>query len=179
MWDGVGMSNFSDEKRKGLGRECGRCGKEVAVGEYIEHCFSCEHGYRAGVERLGGFSTVGGEVKWDVGAGGLAYDVRELQERLIAEAGAAKLDVKCQFGGLSAVVELMPVVVGYMGREGNGAGGDFHVVLMDGNVADKDVWWCLGRAMERKDLEGVELGVGLLKLSRTQRLKLGRAIRML
>jgi hypothetical protein len=51
--------------------------------------------------------------------------------------------------------------------------GSLHIVLDDGNVDDSDVMFCVRYALENGDDEGAELARILLKMSRTQRLKLG------
>lgn len=57
------------------------------------------------------------------------------------------------------------------------AWGSLHVVLDDGNIEDCFVRYCLDRAVEMNDAEGIELAIILLTMSKTQRLKLGRSIR--
>ena len=54
------------------------------------------------------------------------------------------------------------------------AWGSLHIVLADGNVANDHVEFCLRWAEREGDIEGVVLAKILLKMSRTQRLKLGR-----
>ncbi len=67
---------------------------------------------------------------------------------------------------------VLPFLKAYASKEGNGAGGSLHTVF-DGNVADKFVESCIEWAKERGDDDGVKLGMMLLRMSRTQRLKLG------
>lgn len=50
--------------------------------------------------------------------------------------------------------------------------GSLHIVLEDGNVKDHFVQFCIDYAVHHGDEEGVDLGVILLCLSKTQRLKL-------
>lgn len=52
--------------------------------------------------------------------------------------------------------------------------GSLHIVLDDDNVKDDDVRFCLRLAEEHDDAEGAVLARILLRLSKTQRLKLGR-----
>lgn len=54
--------------------------------------------------------------------------------------------------------------------------GSLHIVLDDQNVKDSDVLQCLEFAMEKDDVEGVELGRILLQMSKSQRLKLSRQV---
>ena len=52
------------------------------------------------------------------------------------------------------------------------AWGSLHIVLDDCNVEDSSVKFCIEYAKEKGDKEGEELGMILLKMSKTQRLKL-------
>lgn len=72
------------------------------------------------------------------------------------------------------VPEVLPLVQAYYALPGNGVGGSLHIVLEDGNVEDSSVAFCLKAAQERGDAPGVELASILLRMSRTQRLKLAR-----
>ena len=51
--------------------------------------------------------------------------------------------------------------------------GSLHIVLDDGNVEDSSVEFCLDFARECGDAEGERLARILLRMSKTQRLKLG------
>lgn len=51
--------------------------------------------------------------------------------------------------------------------------GALHIVLSDGNVADSHVESCIRNAQETGDTEGEELARILLRMSQTQRRKLG------
>lgn len=62
----------------------------------------------------------------------------------------------------------------YYNSPGNGAWGSLHVVLDDGNVRDDCVQFCIDIAKERGDTEGAALAEILLRMSRTQRNKIGR-----
>ena len=55
--------------------------------------------------------------------------------------------------------------------------GSLHIVLDDQNVSDSNVWFCFHWADEHDDSEGVELALLLIRMSRTQRLKLSRLCR--
>ncbi len=54
----------------------------------------------------------------------------------------------------------------------SGLGGSLHIVLEDCNVNDSHVQYCIDYAESIDDTEGAELGRILLKMSKTQRLKL-------
>jgi hypothetical protein len=56
----------------------------------------------------------------------------------------------------------------------NPAWGSLHIVLGDSNVRDCYVDFCIGWAQEKNDVEGERLARILRRLSRTQRLKIGR-----
>lgn len=59
-------------------------------------------------------------------------------------------------------------------RLNNPSWGSLHTVLEDNNVKDDHVQSCIRYALEEGDQEGVELGNILLKMSKSQRLKLGQ-----
>lgn len=61
----------------------------------------------------------------------------------------------------------------YLRKPGNSGWGSLHVVLEDDNVEDSSVEFCIAHAEERGDSEGAELGRILLRMSKTQRLKMG------
>lgn len=61
----------------------------------------------------------------------------------------------------------------YHQKPENGAWGSLHIVLEDSNAEDSSVQFCVGYAEESGDTEGAELAKILLKMSRTQRLKIG------
>jgi len=52
--------------------------------------------------------------------------------------------------------------------------GSLHIVLDDGNVEESHVAFCVSWAIEHDDWEGANLGAVLLRMSKTQRRKLGR-----
>lgn len=70
--------------------------------------------------------------------------------------------------------EVQPLVDAYYAKPGNEAGGALHIVLDDHNVDDDSIRYCVDRARERGDLDGVRLGEKLLSMSKTQRLKVAR-----
>ena len=57
--------------------------------------------------------------------------------------------------------------------------GSLHVVLDDGNVEDRSVRFCLEYAEREGDVEGAELARLLLRLSRSQRLRLAERVQRL
>ncbi len=72
--------------------------------------------------------------------------------------------------------EVIAAFTAYYARPGHGAWGDLHVVLCDGNVRDADVTFCRDLALEHGDREAVHLAGILLRLSRTQRIKLPQLV---
>jgi hypothetical protein len=72
------------------------------------------------------------------------------------------------------VPEVVPVVAAYYAKPGNSLGGSLHVVLEDDNAEDYFVRSCRERAALEGDSDGVRLAELLLRMSRTQRLKLAR-----
>lgn len=71
------------------------------------------------------------------------------------------------------VPEVRPLVKALFASEHGSVGGCLHIVLDDGNVQDHDVQFCLDYAKEQGCQQCMELAAILLKMSRTQRLKLG------
>lgn len=57
-------------------------------------------------------------------------------------------------------------------RKSNEMWGSLHVVLEDANIKDGDVEFCRLWAIDHGDSEGAQLAEILLKMSKTQRLKL-------
>jgi hypothetical protein len=70
------------------------------------------------------------------------------------------------------IPEVLSLVKAYLEKDGNGVGGSLHIVLDDGNVEDSHVEFCIKWAREHNDEDGVKLGELLLRMSKTQRLKL-------
>lgn len=70
------------------------------------------------------------------------------------------------------IPDVWPLVVAYYAKPGNGAGGNLHIVLDDGNVCDESVRFCLKEAKNKSDNDGVALAEKLLLMSKTQRKKL-------
>ena len=72
------------------------------------------------------------------------------------------------------IPEVIDRFIAYHGLPENAAWGSLHIVLEDDNVDDSSVRYCIDYALERGDKEGAELAKILLRMSKTQRLKLGR-----
>ena len=72
------------------------------------------------------------------------------------------------------VPEVLPIALEYY--EDHPMGGSLHVVLEDGNVADKHVLMCAEWAAEKGDVPGLRLARILLRMSRPQRSRLGRLL---
>jgi DNA-binding transcriptional regulator YiaG len=90
---------------------------------------------------------------------------------------AAKPEDLDQVIELSAptIPDALPLIRAYCAKPGNTEGGSLHIVLSDGNVKDRDVKLCLGRAAVLGDEDGVALARMLLRMSRTQRSKIARS----
>jgi hypothetical protein len=71
------------------------------------------------------------------------------------------------------IPEVLPMLRAYAAKPENSVGGSLHIVLEDGNVSDTNVRYCIKHALESGDTDGAELGKMLLRMSKTQRLKLG------
>ncbi|HSC20140.1 MAG TPA: hypothetical protein VLC07_00245 [Solirubrobacterales bacterium] len=63
------------------------------------------------------------------------------------------------------------MVAAYCAKPGNGMGGNLHIALADQNVRDKDIAWCRERALQEGDDDGVALADQLLRMTKTQRLR--------
>lgn len=74
-----------------------------------------------------------------------------------------------------SVSDVLKLVHAYYAN-GNGAGGNLHIVLDDGNIRDGDVLFCLERAKECGDTDGIEIANLLLAMSKTQRKKVCRNV---
>lgn len=70
------------------------------------------------------------------------------------------------------VPEVLPLVQQYYAKPGNECGGSLHIVLDDGNVETEHVAYCQQYAKDRGDDFGYALAGLLLRMSKTQRLKL-------
>lgn len=69
------------------------------------------------------------------------------------------------------VPDVLPSAHAYVSKEGNSAGGELHIVLCDHNVDTDSVNYCLGRSIEVGDKDGESLCNQLLRMTKTQRLK--------
>jgi hypothetical protein len=69
----------------------------------------------------------------------------------------------------SIAAKVQALLATYYAKPGNEAGGSLHIVLDDGNIDDDDVDWCIARARERGDEDGVRLGSIIRALPRDQR----------
>lgn len=74
------------------------------------------------------------------------------------------------------VHDVAPLAKVYCAKPGNGAGGNLHLVLGNGNVNDNHVRFCLDQAKAAGDPDGVELATKLLSMTRTQRHKVAAHI---
>ena len=71
-----------------------------------------------------------------------------------------------------SISDVEPIVAKYYSQLGNESGGNFHIVLEDRNIKDWHIHACLDAALAAQDYLGMLLGLALLGLSKTQRLKL-------
>ena len=69
-------------------------------------------------------------------------------------------------GGKPTLPEVRPLIDAYYALPWNGAGGELHVVLDDGNVERSHIQWCLDNAQQA---ETIALCRVLLMLSGSQR----------
>ena len=70
------------------------------------------------------------------------------------------------------IPEVEPLVRDFARTPGNEVGGHLHIVLDDGNVHDDHVRFCIDAAVDAGDELAAEVGRVLLRMSKTQRLKL-------
>lgn len=68
--------------------------------------------------------------------------------------------------------EVAPLVAAYYAKPGNSVGGSLHIVLDDGNVEDGNVRFCVETARESGDDDGLLLAGLMLKMSKSQRMRL-------
>lgn len=71
-----------------------------------------------------------------------------------------------------AIPEVLPLITRFAKVPENNVGGCLHIVFDDGNVDDSSVQSCLDYAIERSDSLAIEVAEVLLRMSKTQRLKL-------
>ena len=93
--------------------------------------------------------------------------LKQRQESLIREFDKILEDAK-----KPNIPTVQPLVDTYYRLLGNGCGGSLHIVLEDNNVQDSSVQFCIEWAKKDDDIYGVLLGEVLLRMSKTQRLKL-------
>jgi adenine-specific DNA methylase len=72
------------------------------------------------------------------------------------------------------IPEVLPLIKKFANTEGNEVGGKLHIVLDDENIEDNHIEFCLEQAIREKDNLGIEVAETLLKMSKTQRLKLAK-----
>ena len=70
------------------------------------------------------------------------------------------------------IPEVLPLITRFAKLPANSVGGCLHIVLDEGNVDESSVKSCLDYAIERNDSLAVEVAEILLRMSKTQRLKL-------
>lgn len=73
--------------------------------------------------------------------------------------------------GKPTIPEVVDRFAAYYAR--NPVWGSLHVVLDESNYGDGDVAHCMGRALTQGDQEGYELACTLMRMSKTQRSKIG------
>jgi predicted transcriptional regulator len=73
------------------------------------------------------------------------------------------------------IVDVLLLVKNFMAKEGNLTGGTLHMVLSNKNIRDSDIEFCLKAARDKNDTDGIEIAELLIKMSRTQRLKICHA----
>lgn len=71
------------------------------------------------------------------------------------------------------VPELRPRLQAYLDVPGNSCGGSLHIVVDDGNCDDSSVRFCIEYAEEHGDTEGAAIAREMLRMSKTQRAKVG------
>lgn len=74
------------------------------------------------------------------------------------------------------IPEVLPLVREFVRRPGNAVGGHLHLVLDEGNVLDDHVRYCMEQARDAGDELAVEVAEVLLRMSKTQRSKLGKMV---
>lgn len=74
------------------------------------------------------------------------------------------------------IPDVIDQIRAYYRLPGNEAGGIVHIVLEDGNIAQKDADWCLEQALDHGDENDIEIARIVAGLSRTQRKKIAYAL---
>lgn len=67
------------------------------------------------------------------------------------------------------VPDVMPLVRAYFAKPGNGAGGNLHVALDDGNLDNGSLQFCLSECEREHDYDGATIMRLMLQMTRTQR----------
>lgn len=78
--------------------------------------------------------------------------------------------------GKPTIPEVIDRFRAYARDRGRGAWGSLHVVLDDQNIADVFVLGCIRDAEACGDTEGAELARILLRMSKTQRSRIGKLV---
>ncbi len=76
--------------------------------------------------------------------------------------------------GKITVPQVLSLVKAFYQKEGNGCGGNLHIVLDDGNIEDEHILFCLRQCEAKSDTDGIILCNLLQRMSKTQRLKIYR-----
>ena len=74
------------------------------------------------------------------------------------------------------VPDVAPVALAYYRLPGNGSGGSLHVVLDDTNLEDHSVRFCADWASAHGDYAGWSLALLLLRMTRSQRGRVGKRV---
>lgn len=74
--------------------------------------------------------------------------------------------------GHPTIPDVKPLIIAYLRKPENGVGGSLHIYLDDGNWSLSSIVHCREWAIERKDTDGVALCELLLRMSKTQRIKI-------
>lgn len=90
-------------------------------------------------------------------------------QEVISDLWAAAMRWRSGEGAEPEVRDAIAAARAYYAMPGNGAGGNLHLVLDDGNVEDSSVDCCLDCASAHGDAEGVRLAEQLRALTVTQR----------
>lgn len=98
-------------------------------------------------------------------------EIKQQQEYLVQELNKILAEIK-----KPDITSVQPLVEIYYNLPNNESGGSLHIVLDDNNVQDSSVQFCIDWAKKEDDIYGVLLGKVLLRMSKTQRLKLGANI---
>jgi hypothetical protein len=67
------------------------------------------------------------------------------------------------------IANMLALVHLYVDYFGNVTGGNFHIVISDGNLEDGHIQFCIDQALAERDHVGVALGRCLLELSLADR----------